>query len=169
LLKATIPTAGCGWRVASADSAFPFRSPGFQEVVSSFPVFREIATLFGTVGPGRWHILGTDEQARDQLSRLIHGGRISLSIGLIGIALSFPLGMLVGGIAGYFGGWVDAVLMRLVEVIMTIPDILSVGGVGSSVTSDAVQHPALFADYSDYLICAVDRAGAGGAGVRCCR
>ncbi|MEA5447155.1 ABC transporter permease [Leptolyngbya sp. CCNP1308] len=80
-------------------------------------------TLFDTAGPARINLLGTDEQARDQFSRLIHGSRVSLSVGLIGIAISFPLGMLVGGMAGYFGGAVDAVLMRLVEVLMTIPSI----------------------------------------------
>lgn len=79
--------------------------------------------LFGTDGPGRLNLLGTDEQGRDQLSRLIYGARVSLSIGLVGIAISFPLGLLVGGIAGYFGGWVDSVLMRLTEVLMTIPGI----------------------------------------------
>lgn len=79
--------------------------------------------LFGTVGAAKINILGTDEQARDQFSRLVYGGRISLSIGLVGIAVSFPLGLLVGGISGYFGGWIDAVLMRLVEVIMTFPSI----------------------------------------------
>ncbi|MEM9484684.1 MAG: ABC transporter permease [Cyanobacteria bacterium P01_F01_bin.116] len=77
--------------------------------------------LFGTVGAGRWNIFGTDESARDQLSRLIHGGRISLSIGLVGIMITFPLGLLIGGISGYFGGSVDTVIMRVVEVIMTIP------------------------------------------------
>jgi peptide/nickel transport system permease protein len=79
--------------------------------------------LFDTAGEGKWNILGTDEQARDQFSRLIHGSRVSLFVGLIGIAISFPLGMLVGGMAGYFGGAVDAVLMRFVEVLMTIPSI----------------------------------------------
>lgn len=79
--------------------------------------------LFGADGPGKFNLLGTDEQARDQLSRLIYGGRISLSIGLVGIAVSFPLGMLVGGISGYFGGAIDTILMRLVEVLMTIPSI----------------------------------------------
>ncbi|ELR99116.1 ABC transporter permease [Gloeocapsa sp. PCC 73106] len=79
--------------------------------------------LFGTVGEGYLNILGTDEQGRDQLSRLIYGGRISLFIGIVGIAISFPLGMLIGGISGYFGGVVDAVLMRLAEVLMTIPGI----------------------------------------------
>ncbi len=79
--------------------------------------------LFGTTGSGKFNLLGTDEQARDQFSRLLYGGRISLSIGVVGILITFPLGMLVGGISGYFGGWVDSVLMRLVEVLMTIPSI----------------------------------------------
>lgn len=79
--------------------------------------------LFGTAGAGRINLLGTDSQARDQFSRLLYGGQISLSIGLVGILVSFPLGMFVGGLSGYFGGWVDAILMRLVEVLMTIPGI----------------------------------------------
>jgi peptide/nickel transport system permease protein len=79
--------------------------------------------LLGTVGEGKLNLLGTDEQGRDQFTRLVHGGRISLSIGLVGVAISFPLGLLVGGISGYFGGWIDAILMRLVEVLMTIPGI----------------------------------------------
>ncbi|MCS6813547.1 MAG: ABC transporter permease [Cyanobacteria bacterium] len=79
--------------------------------------------LFGTIGPGHLNLLGTDEQGRDQFSRLVHGGRISLFVGLVGVAISFPLGMLVGGVAGYFGGWVDAVLMRIVEVLLTLPTL----------------------------------------------
>lgn len=79
--------------------------------------------LFDTSGPGKINLLGTDEQSRDQFSRLLHGSRVSLSVGLIGIAISFPLGMIIGGIAGYFGGAIDAVLMRFVEVLMTIPSI----------------------------------------------
>jgi len=79
--------------------------------------------LFGTTGPAKLNLLGTDEAARDQFSRLVYGGRISLTIGLIGIIISFPLGMLVGGISGYFGGWIDTILMRLAEVIMTIPSL----------------------------------------------
>jgi peptide/nickel transport system permease protein len=79
--------------------------------------------LFGTAGEGKLNILGTDEQARDQFSRLLYGGRISLFIGLVGILISFPLGLLIGGISGYFGGWTDTIVMRLVEVLMTIPGI----------------------------------------------
>jgi peptide/nickel transport system permease protein len=91
--------------------------------VTLFPGISSRLHLFGTDGPGRLNILGTDEQARDQFSRLVYGGRVSLSIGIIGIAIAFPIGMLVGGISGYFGGWVDVILMRLVEVLMTIPSI----------------------------------------------
>jgi len=79
--------------------------------------------LFGAVGPAYINVLGTDEQARDQFSRLVFGSRISLSIGLVGISISFPIGMIVGGISGYFGGWVDTIAMRLVEVLMTIPGL----------------------------------------------
>lgn len=79
--------------------------------------------LFGTVGEGKINLLGTDEQGRDQFSRLLFGGQVSLFIGLVGIALSFPIGMLVGGISGYFGGATDALVMRLAEVLMTIPGI----------------------------------------------
>jgi peptide/nickel transport system permease protein len=91
--------------------------------VAVFPGFKGDRHLFGAVGPGKINLLGTDEQARDQFSRLLFGGRISLSIGLLGVAISFPLGMLIGGISGYFGGIVDGVLMRGVEVLMTIPSI----------------------------------------------
>ncbi|MBD1901421.1 ABC transporter permease [Trichocoleus sp. DQ-A3] len=79
--------------------------------------------LFGTLGEGKLNVLGTDEQGRDQFSRLLHGGKISLSIGLVGIAISFPLGLLVGGISGFFGGTTDSILMRFVEVLMTIPSL----------------------------------------------
>jgi peptide/nickel transport system permease protein len=96
--------------------------PNFEEV-TLFPGFKVERRLFGAVGKGKINLLGTDEQGRDEFSRLIFGGRISLFIGLVGIVISFPLGMIIGGISGYFGGWIDAILMRLAEVLMTIPGI----------------------------------------------
>jgi len=77
--------------------------------------------LFGVEAPGRVDLLGTDPAGRDVLSRLLYGAQISLSIGLVGIAISFALGLLFGGIAGYFGGWVDTGIMRLTELLLSIP------------------------------------------------
>jgi peptide/nickel transport system permease protein len=101
---------------------FSLKDPKIDQV-TVFPGFRCDRHLFGAIGPAKIHLLGTDEAARDQFSRILFGGRISLSIGLLGVAISFPLGMLVGGISGYFGGMTDSILMRMVEVLMTIPSI----------------------------------------------
>ncbi len=67
------------------------------------------------------YLLGTDRLGRDIFSRLLYGARISLSIGLIGVSITFLLGILFGGLAGYYGGWVDNAIMRLTEVLMSIP------------------------------------------------
>jgi peptide/nickel transport system permease protein len=78
--------------------------------------------LFGT-GDNRYpvYLLGTDQFGRDVLSRLLYGSQISLSIGIIGIALSFAFGLIIGGISGYFSGVTDNVIMRACELIMSIP------------------------------------------------
>jgi peptide/nickel transport system permease protein len=79
--------------------------------------------LFGVIGDAKFNILGTDEQGRDQFSRLLHGGRISMFIGIFGIIITYPLALLIGGISGYFGGIIDSIIMRLAEVLMTFPSI----------------------------------------------
>jgi peptide/nickel transport system permease protein len=112
-------TKGTPYRLLQIRLPLP---PKFEEV-TIFSGIKFDRHLFGTEGKGSINLLGTDEQGRDQFSRLLFGGRISLFIGLVGVAISFPLGMLIGGISGYFGGWSDAILMRLVEVLMTIPGI----------------------------------------------
>ncbi|RAM52897.1 MAG: ABC transporter permease [Hapalosiphonaceae cyanobacterium JJU2] len=97
--------------------------PPKWDEVTIFPGIPVNWHLFGTTNPARINILGTDDQGRDQFSRLLYGGRISLFIGIVGVALTFPLGMIIGGISGYFGGWIDAAIMRLAEVLMTFPSI----------------------------------------------
>ncbi|RVQ01868.1 ABC transporter permease [Sinorhizobium meliloti] len=72
---------------------------------------------------GQLFLLGTDRLGRDVLSRIIYGARISLTIGLLGITVSFVLGIVIGGLAGYHGGIFDLVVQRLIEVLQSIPSI----------------------------------------------
>jgi len=68
-------------------------------------------------------LLGSDRLGRDVLSRIIYGARISLTIGLVGIAISFTLGIIIGGLAGYYGGIVDIVVQRIIEVVQSLPTL----------------------------------------------
>ncbi|HLW52628.1 MAG TPA: ABC transporter permease [Candidatus Angelobacter sp.] len=77
--------------------------------------------LFGVDDPGRIFLLGTDDFGRDQFSRLLYGGQISLLAGLFATALTLGVGLLLGGVAGYFGSWVDEVIMRAAEIFMALP------------------------------------------------
>ena len=79
--------------------------------------------LFGVDSPGRIFVFGSDSFGRDVLSRLLYGAQISLTVGLVGIAISFTLGLLLGGVAGYFGGFIDTVIMRLTELLLSIPSL----------------------------------------------
>lgn len=77
--------------------------------------------LFGVETKGRLHLWGADSRGRDLFSRILWGARISLSIGIVGVAISFVLGLFVGGVAGYYGGRIDNILMRVCEMFMMVP------------------------------------------------
>jgi len=79
--------------------------------------------LFCPAEGGTLFLLGTDRLGRDMLSRVICGARISLTIGLMGVAVTFLLGIFIGGLAGYYGGWVDNMAQRVIEVVRSIPHI----------------------------------------------
>ncbi len=80
--------------------------------------------LFGVAeARAPFYVLGADRLGRDLLSRLIHGTRISLSIGLVGVVLSLFFGVLIGGFSGFYGGWFDSVVQRTIEFIRSLPTI----------------------------------------------
>ena len=77
--------------------------------------------LFGTDCGGHLYLLGTDINGRDVFSRLLFGGRISMTVGFLSLLIVFPIGLLYGGISGYFGGFLDTIMMRFAEAVMAIP------------------------------------------------
>ncbi len=77
--------------------------------------------LFGVERPGRFYLLGADARGRDLFSRILFGSQISLSVGVVGVAITLAIGLVVGGLSGYFGGRVDFLLMRLCEMVMMVP------------------------------------------------
>jgi peptide/nickel transport system permease protein len=89
-------------------------------------------------GPSSDHWVGTDDAGRDVLSRLLHAGRISLTVGVVVVAIALFIGMSLGANAGYFGGWADSVLMRFVDVVLAFPPILIV------ITIVSILGPSLF-------------------------
>jgi peptide/nickel transport system permease protein len=79
--------------------------------------------LFCPAQEGKLYLLGTDRLGRDLLSRIIYGTRISLTVGLLGIAVSFLIGLTLGGVSGYYGGWIDNVIQRFIEMVRSFPEL----------------------------------------------
>lgn len=106
-----------------ASRAFPIRFLVRSSPYRIWGLFRSDLHLFGVDEPGVLFLLGTDTLARDLFSRNLYAARLSLSVGLVGVSISFVLGCLFGGLAGFYGGTVDLVVQRIIEFLISIPKI----------------------------------------------
>ena len=88
--------------------------------------------------PSPEHYLGTDQLGRDVFSRMLHGAKVSLSVGFVAVAISILIGILVGAVAGYYGAWVDSLLMRFVDIMLCFPSFFLI------LTVVALLGPSLF-------------------------
>lgn len=130
---ATVYDVDTGLVKREVDYARPLPVPLFQRCGSPYaddmmvnPVLGLFEENWRVICPpegGELFLLGSDRLGRDILSRMIYGARISMTIGLIGVAVSFAIGMVLGGFAGYFGGWVDSAVSRAIEVFRSLPEL----------------------------------------------
>jgi ABC-type dipeptide/oligopeptide/nickel transport system permease subunit len=130
------------------------------DVVAPYPYAAQNVTI-ARQGPSAAHWLGTDELGRDMLSRLIYGARVSLSVAIVAQLVILLIGVPVGAAAGYFGGWVDTLLSRAVDVLYSFPDLLLIIIIVTSLRA------ALRADAGGLLglLATVDAALAGMLGI----
>ena len=90
------------------------------------------------LGPSTNHPLGTDSAGRDVFSRLLHAGRVSLSVGLVAVSIYTAIGVVLGALAGFYGGWVDSVVMRLADVFLSFPTLIII------ITMASVLGPSIY-------------------------
>ena len=95
----------------------------FAPVIAPYG-YNKIDIMSAYQGPSAAHWMGTDDMGRDILSRLLYGGRYSLSMGILAVIISLILGMAVGSIAGYFGGTVDNLIMRFLDIVQSLPGMV---------------------------------------------
>ena len=95
----------------------------FADVIAPYP-YDKVDYKARFAGPSSAHLLGTDNLGRDTLSRLIYGARQSLQLGVVSILISLTFGLVIGAIAGYYGGWTDTLVMRALDIYQSIPMLL---------------------------------------------
>ena len=114
-----------------------FYARGFEyRFLGIVPTDRHLIGLSGVTAEEALFILGTDQQGRDLWSRLLMSTRISMTIGLVAVAITILLGVMLGGISGYYGGWIDNIIQRTIEVLRSIPPIPLWMGLAAAVPPD---------------------------------
>ncbi len=109
--------------VEDQSQVFPLRFLTRGSTYRFWGLFETDIHLIGVDQGGTLFLLGTDSLGHDLLSRILYGSRISLTIGLIGVALSFVFGLSIGVLSGYYGGWLDNIIQRLIEILRSFPSI----------------------------------------------
>ncbi|MEM6944843.1 MAG: ABC transporter permease [Pseudomonadota bacterium] len=123
---ATVYDVSTGLVRSETDLSRPMPVPLFQNCGESYRLLGVIESNWRVICPpegGELFLAGSDRLGRDLLSRMIYGARLSMTIGLIGVAVSFAIGLVLGGAAGYFGGWVDAAVSRAIEIFRSLPEL----------------------------------------------
>lgn len=115
------PVSGRMLVLEDRSKQYPIHFWGKGDPYKMWNLFSGDVHLVGTEEEGTLFLLGTDKLGRDMLSRVIHGGRISLSIGLVGVFFTLILGIIIGGISGYYGGNIDVFVQRVIEFMRSIP------------------------------------------------
>ncbi len=118
------PSTGLVKSITNRDTPMPVSL--FSRCGEPYRLLGLIEARFHLICPpegGELFLLGSDRLGRDVLSRILHGARLSLTIGLIGVTVSFAIGLTLGGIAGYFGGWIDSAVQRAIEVFRSLPEL----------------------------------------------
>jgi peptide/nickel transport system permease protein len=123
---ATVYDTDTGLIREEEDRSRPLPVPVLTTCGEPYELFGLIEGRFRVICPpeeGEFFLLGSDRLGRDIFSRIVYGARLSMTIGLIGVAVSFAIGMVLGGLAGYFGGWVDAAVSRAIEIFRSLPEL----------------------------------------------
>ena len=110
-----------GGVISEIKSTYDYEEDGGKVTVTE--VVEHVSTDNLLAGPSASHLLGTDDNGMDVFVRLMYGGRISLLIGFIVVILETLIGVILGGLSGYFGGWVDNIIMRIVDIFNCIPTL----------------------------------------------
>ncbi|MFN2488215.1 MAG: ABC transporter permease [Actinomycetota bacterium] len=112
----------------------------FAPVIAPHDPNAQVAQLAGNpAGPGGGHLMGLDEQGRDLFSRIVFGLRLSLLVGVVSVGVGLTIGLVLGSLAGYLGGWVDSMIMRFMDMLLPIPQLLLAIGLVSVLGRGLIQ------------------------------